>query len=126
MTTVHGRQVIKEDAALVNKLITDFNDSFDINAGWALATAQKVVTISEKNNYPEGSAAGLLGVGKLYNKTGGPDKAIEQLQKALNISRENHDVKLESKALNELGSIYDNRRFFLWAKKWPNITELIK
>jgi len=110
VTTARGQQAIKEDTVLVNKLIKDFNDSFDINPERALAAAQKVVDISEKSNYPEGAATGLLGLGKLYNKIGKPDKAIEQLQRALAISRKDHNGKLESKALNELGSIYDNRR----------------
>ena len=78
--------------------------NFDVER--ALVMAEEIITRAKNAGYNKGLGRGFNLEGSCYWLLGEYDKGIEVLQKALEISRQIKDRKLEARVLNNFGNIY--------------------
>jgi tetratricopeptide (TPR) repeat protein len=97
-----------DDTTFVNRLYDNSVDSMDIDPQHGIINSLRALNISERINYLQGKGFGPLLLGKLYNRTGNPDKAREYLLKAVAAGKEYHRGKLQSSALHELSIVCMN------------------
>ena len=113
--SLHG-QLTRIDSAKVVLLIDSLNEM--THSDQSLAFARQINALTERTNFQYQQTQIKTWLGDYYEKTGDYDKALQNLQAALTLSKSLQDVELEGVTIGYLGNVYNSTKDFEKAKKF--------